>query len=192
MKMTLCLLFLMILPAAGLAQNKVPAHPHIQFETTEGKIVLELDGRRAPVTVANFLELIDNGYFDGTVFHRVIANFMIQGGTFTRDLKTKESDDHIFNESGNGLTNMRGTIAMARTNDPHSAHAQFFINVKDNNSLDPRPDRWGYAVFGYVIEGMQVVDTISTVRTGPGGQFSQNVPIVPIVVTKASRVTYDD
>ena len=192
MKMTLCLLFLMILPAAGLAQSKVPAHPHIQFETTEGKIVLELDGRRAPVTVANFLELIDNGYFDGTVFHRVIAKFMIQGGAFTRDLKTKESDDHIFNESGNGLTNMRGTIAMARTNEPHSAHAQFFINVKDNNSLDPRPDRWGYAVFGYVIEGMQVVDTISTVRTGPGGQFSRNVPVVPIVVTKASRVTYDD
>ena len=169
MKKTLYLLFLLTLSTAGLAQDRVPAHPHVQFETTEGKIVLELDGRRAPVTVGNFLELVDSGYFDGTVFHRVIADFMIQGGGFMQDLKPKEPEGFVFNESGNGMTNMRGTIAMARTSDPHSAKAQFFINVKDNDSLSPQPDRWGYAVFGYVIEGMDVVDTISKVRTGPGG-----------------------
>lgn len=189
----LTLLLLLTIPALGLAQDRgVPAHPHIKFETSEGTIVLELDGRRAPVTVGNFLELVDSGYFDGTIFHRVIADFMIQGGGVTPDLKSKEPGDSIFNESGNGLTNMRGTIAMARTGDPHSAKAQFFINVKDNTALDPRPDRWGYAVFGYVIEGMDVVDAIATVRTGPGGQFSQDVPIVPIVVKQAARVVYDD
>ncbi len=192
MKKTLYLLFLLTFPAAGLAQDRVAAHPHIQFETTAGKIVLELEGRRAPVTVANFLELIDSGYYDGTVFHRVIGDFMIQGGGFTRDLKPKEPEGAIFNESGNGLENMRGTIAMARTSDPHSAKAQFFISVKDNTSLNPQPDRWGYAVFGYVIEGMDVVDAIAKTRTGPGGQFSQDVPVAPIVVEKASRVVYDD
>ena len=188
----LYLLALLSVSAAGLAQDRVPAHPHIKFETTEGTIVLELDGRRAPVTVGNFLELIDSGYFDGTVFHRVIADFMIQGGGVTPDLKTKEPGDAIFNESGNGMSNMRGTIAMARTGDPHSAKAQFFINVKDNTRLDPQPDRWGYTVFGYVIEGMDVVDAIAQVRTGPGGDFSRDVPIVPIVVKQASRVVYDN
>ncbi len=188
----LYLLFLLNFSATGLAQDRVPAHPHIKFETSEGTIVLELDGRRAPVTVGNFLELIDSGYFDGTIFHRVIADFMIQGGGVTPDLKTKEPGDAIFNESGNGMANMRGTIAMARTGDPHSAKAQFFINVNDNTRLDPQPDRWGYAVFGYVIEGMDVVDAIALVRTGPGGDFSQDVPNVPIVVKQASRVVYDD
>ncbi len=192
MKETLCLLSLLAFSAAGLTQDRVPAHPHIQFETTEGKFVLELDGRRAPVTVGNFLQLIDSGYFDNTIFHRVIADFMIQGGGFTPNLESKEPGDFIFNESGNGLTNMRGTIAMARTGEPHSAKAQFFINVKDNTALDPRPDRWGYAVFGYVIEGMDVVDAIANVRTAPAGKFSQDVPVVPIVITKASRVVYDD
>lgn len=192
MSKTLILFFLLSFSAAGLAQDRVPAHPHIKFETTEGTIVLELDGRRAPVTAGNFLELIDSGYFDGTVFHRVIADFMIQGGGFTPDLKPKEPGDFIFNEAGNGMTNMRGTIAMARTGDPHSAKAQFFINVKDNTALDPQPDRWGYAVFGYVIEGMDVVDAIANVRTGPGGRFSRDVPVVPIVIKKASRVVYDD
>lgn len=178
--------------ASGMAQDRIPAHPHVKFETSEGTIVLELDGRRAPVTVRNFLELIDSGYFDGTVFHRVIPNFMIQGGGFTPDLKPKEPGGFIFNESGNGMTNARGTIAMARTSDPHSAKAQFFINVKNNESLDPQPDRWGYAVFGYVIEGMDVVDAIAHVRTGPAGPFSQDVPMVPVVIRQASRVVYDD
>lgn len=192
MKRTLCLVFLWAFAAAGLAQEHAPAHPQIKLETTEGTIVLELDGRRAPITVRNFLDLVDSGYFDGTVFHRVIPNFMIQGGGYTADLKPKESGEPIANESGNGLPNMRGTIAMARTSDPHSATAQFFINVNDNDSLNPQPDRWGYAVFGYVIEGMEVADKIANVRTGPGGQFSRDVPVVPIVLTRASRVVYDD
>jgi len=192
MKNTLYLLLVSIFAATAAAQDRVPAHPHIQFETSEGLIVLELDGRRAPITVRNFLELIDSGYFDGTVFHRVIPDFMIQGGGFTPDLTSKEPDGSIANESGNGMQNMRGSIAMARTSDPHSAKAQFFINVNDNIALSPRPDRWGYAVFGNVIEGMDVVDAIAKVRTGPGGRFSQDVPVVPIVINKASRVVYDD
>ena len=189
---TLCLVFLMVCPFAGLAQDRVPAHPHIQLETTEGRIVLELDGRRAPVTVANFLELIDSGYYDGTIFHRVMPDFMIQGGVYTPNLEPGEPVDPIINESGNGLNNLRGTVAMARLNDPHSAKSQFYINLKDNTALDPQPDRWGYAVFGYVIEGMDVVDTIGNVRTGPGGRFPRDVPVVPVVITKASRVVYDD
>ncbi len=192
MKRTLCLAFLCAFAVSGLAQERVPAHPHVKLETTEGTIVLELDGRRAPLTVGNFLNLVDGGYFDGTVFHRVIPNFMIQGGGYTPDLKAKETGNPIPNESGNGLPNMRGTIAMARTSDPHSAQAQFFINVNDNDSLNPQPDRWGYAVFGYVIEGMEVADKIANVRTGPAGQFSRDVPVVPIVLNKASRVVYDD
>jgi len=186
------LLALVLLPLGALAQDRVPAHPYLKFETTEGDIVVELDGRRAPVTVANFLKLVDDGYFDGTVFHRVIANFMIQGGGYTPGLKSKEAEDEfIFNESGNGLENVRGTIAMARRNEPHTAKAQFFINVNDNMSLNPQPDRWGYAVFGYVIEGMDVVDKIAAVPTGPQGQFSQDVPTIPIVIKKASRYTFE-
>lgn len=192
MNKTLNLLLLLLVSSAGAAQDRVPAHPHIRFETTEGTIVLELEGRRAPVTVRNFLELVDEGYFDGTVFHRVIPDFMIQGGGYTPDLKSRESEDSIINESGNGLSNMRGTIAMARLDEPHSAKAQFFINLADNRSLDPSPDRWGFAVFGYVIEGMEVIDAIAIVRTGPGGQFSQDVPVVPVMLTKALRVVYDD
>jgi len=175
----------------ALPQDKVPAHPYIKFETSEGDIVLELDGRRAPITVGNFLSLIDDGYFDGTVFHRVIPNFMIQGGGYTPGLKLKEPGDFIFNESGNGLKNMRGTIAMARQSDPHTARAQFFINVQDNTGLDPRRDRWGYAVFGHVIEGMDVADKITVVQTGPQGEFSQDVPIVPIVINKAYRFEFE-
>jgi len=189
-KMLLTVLVLAVAPLS-LAQNEVPAHPYIKFETTEGNILLELDGRRAPVTVANFLSLVDDGYFDGTVFHRVIPNFMIQGGGYTPGLDLKEPGGFIFNESGNGLKNMRGTIAMARQEHPHTAKAQFYINVKDNTSLDPQKDRWGYAVFGYVVEGMEIVDKIANVRTGPQGPFSQDVPLVPIVLKKAYRFEYE-
>lgn len=189
----LFLALLILAPSfTALAQGKVPAHPHVKFETTEGTIVLELDGRRAPVTVGNFLELIDSGYFDGTIFHRVVPDFVVQGGGFTPGFELKESDEFIFNESGNGLKNMRGTIVMARQEDPHTAKAQFFINVSDNKSLDPQPTRWGFAVFGYVIEGMEVVDNISNLPTGPGGNFPTDVPIVPVVIKAVTRVVYDD
>lgn len=186
------MLALLLLPIAGIAQEEVPAHPYVKLETTEGDILLELDGRRAPITVANFLQLVDDGYFDGTIFHRVIPNFMIQGGGYTPGLKLKEpSEDLIFNESGNGLRNMRGTVAMARTDAPHSAKAQFYINVNDNRSLNPQPDRWGYAVFGSVIEGMDVVDRIAEMPTGPQGNFSKDVPLIPVVIKHASRYTFE-
>ena len=185
-------LLCLLVPVLAVAQDRVPAHPYIKLETSEGDILLELDGRRAPITVANFLALVDEGYFDGTIFHRVIPNFMIQGGGYTPGLELIEPEGGtIFNESGNGLRNARGTIAMARTGDPHSAKAQFFINVNENTSLNPQPDRWGYAVFGYVIEGMEVADQIANVRTGPQGNFSQDVPLVPIIINKASRFTFE-
>jgi cyclophilin family peptidyl-prolyl cis-trans isomerase len=185
------LLLLLLLPVLVMAQDNVPAHPYVKIETSEGDILLELDGRRAPITVANFLALVDDGYYDGTIFHRVIPNFMIQGGGYTPGLESVEPEsDLIANESGNGLRNMRGTIAMARLPEPHTAKAQFFINVADNARLDPNPDSWGYAVFGLVVEGMDVVDKIVNVRTGPQGQFSQDVPMVPIIINKAYRYTF--
>jgi len=184
-------LLLSCVTALGLAQDKVPAHPYIMLETSEGDIVLELDGRRAPLTVNNFLQLVDGGYFDGTIFHRVIPGFMIQGGGYTPGLKLKEPDEGMIpNESGNGLRNLRGTIAMARKTDPHSAMAQFFINVADNSGLNPQADRWGYAVFGNVIQGMEVVDKIVSAERGPAGRFSADVPVVPIVINKASRYEF--
>lgn len=189
MRFILPLLASLCFSAATAAAEAVPAHPHVKFETTAGDIVMELDGRRAPLTVAHLLKLIDSGYYDGTVFHRVIPGFMIQGGGYTRDLKEKEGgDETIPNESGNGLQNLRGTVAMARLAEPHTANAQFFINVVDNGSLNPRPDRWGYTVFGYVIEGMDVVDKIAEVPTGPAGSFDKDVPVSPIVIRKAARV----
>ena len=182
---------MMLCCASARAADEVPASQHVRFETTEGDILMELDGRRAPLTVGHALELIDNGYYDGTIFHRVIPGFMIQGGGYTRDLKEKDAgEETIPNESGNGLQNLRGTVAMARLSDPHTANAQFFINVVDNGSLNPRPDRWGYTVFGYVIEGMDVVDKIAATPTGPAGEFDSDVPVAPIVIEKASRVEY--
>ncbi|NCF25113.1 MAG: peptidylprolyl isomerase A [Gammaproteobacteria bacterium] len=175
----------------ALAADKVPAHPHILIETTMGDIKLELEGKLAPITVGHFLKRVDSGFYDGLIFHRVIPGFMIQGGGYTPGLDLKEDDATIPNEAGNGMSNMRGTIAMARTNDPHSANTQFFINVVDNANLDPRSNRWGYAVFGYVIEGMEIVDKIAAVRTGPQGKLRSDVPMVPIVIKKMVRVTYD-
>ncbi len=191
MKSTFLIMLLFSFAGNGLAAERVPAHPHMRISTSEGDIVLELDGRRAPLTVANFLELAASGFYDGTVFHRVMPGFMIQAGGYTVDLKSKEPDGGIPNESGNGLSNMRGTIAMARQESPHTAMAQFFINLIDNTGLDPSPSRWGYTVFGIVIEGMDVVDKIAAVQTGPGGRFKKDVPIVPITIKTISRVTYD-
>ena len=195
MRNTLLALLLVLLSPAALAADKVPAHPHIEIQTSLGAIKLELDGKQAPLTVAYILKLVDSGFYDGTVFHRVIPGFMAQGGGFTPGLKLKESEATIPNESGNGLSNLRGTIAMARTGDPHSANSQFFINVADNDRLDPAKDamrgRWGYTVFGVVIEGMEVVDEIVNSKSGPGGQFAKNVPMVPVIIKTISRVTYE-
>lgn len=195
MKNTLIALILGLSSTFALAADDVPAHPYVKIETTEGIVVLELDGRQAPITVGHFLKLVDSGFYDGLIFHRVISGFMAQGGGYTPGLKLKEDDATIANESGNGLTNIRGTIAMARTGDPHSANSQFFINVANNVRLDPNKNTvggsWGYTVFGFVIEGMEVVDKIVSVKTGPQGEFRTDVPIVPIVIKKMSRYTFE-
>ena len=158
--------------------------PQVRITTSLGDIVLELDRERAPRTVANFLEYAESGFYEGTVFHRVIPNFMIQGGGLDTELRDQPTRDPIRNEADNGLRNTRGTIAMARTRDPHSATAQFFINVTDNSSLDhrsPDPRGWGYAVFGRVVEGMDTVDRIRDVRTGTVGRH-QDVPLEPVII----------
>ena len=195
-------LLLILSSTVTFAADKVPAHPHIEVVTTQGSFKLELDGKAAPLSVANFLKLVDSGFYDGTVFHRIIPGFMVQGGGYTPGFKLKESADKVPNESGNGLSNLRGTIAMARLGDPHSADSQFFINVANNvgqdadsPNLDPVKHtvrgRWGYTVFGFVIEGMEVVDTIVSVESAPNGPGGAPAPVVPIVIKKMSRVTYN-
>jgi len=162
--------------------------PEVTIETSKGTIVLELYPDEAPKTVANFLSYARWGHYDGTIFHRVIPNFMIQGGGFTADLKQKTTEMPIENEADNGLMNDRGTVAMARTPDPHSASDQFFINTKNNTFLNHKgktPEGWGYTVFGKVTKGMDVVDAISKVKTGTRGSM-ENVPIEPAVITKVT------
>lgn len=167
------------------------ANPRVKLTTNQGDIVLELDQRSAPVTVDNFLKYVRDGHYDGTIFHRVIDGFMVQGGGYKEDLSGKPTRPPIMNEGPNGLKNARGTIAMARTNDPHSASAQFFINVTDNAALDhvapTDPRSWGYAVFGKVVEGMDVVDKIKATPTERKGVF-ENLPVTPVIVEKASVV----
>jgi len=162
----------------------------IKLTTNHGAITLELDGEKAPKTAANFLAYVQAGHYDGTIFHRVIDGFMIQGGGFASGMKEKATNAPIENEAGNGLKNARGTIAMARTSDPHSATAQFFINIVDNDFLDfraPSGSGWGYCVFGRVIEGMDVVDKIRKVRTGNKG-FHQDIPLEDVVIEKAEVI----
>jgi len=160
-------------------------YPEVVFETSLGSFVVQLDRQRAPLTVNNFLHYVDSGFYNGTVFHRVVPGFVIQGGGFTTAYVEKKTGAPIPNESGNGLSNLRATIAMAREDDPHSATAQFYINLVDNRKLDPRTDRWGYAVFGQVVQGMNVVDKIAAVPTGKVGSFDTDAPITPVVILKA-------
>lgn len=160
----------------------------IKLETTMGDIVLELNEEKAPITAANFIQYVRDGFYDGTVFHRVIDGFMIQGGGLDADMQEKPTRNPIQNEAENGLSNDRYTVAMARTMQPHSATAQFFINVADNlflNHTSKCGQGWGYAVFGRVVQGMDVVDKIKGVPTGSKG-FHQDVPKSPVVITKAS------
>lgn len=153
--------------------------------TNFGKITLELDAEKAPKTVENFLSYVKSGHYDGTIFHRVIDGFMIQGGGFSSDMRQKPTEDPVENEANNGLVNDRYTIAMARTSDPHSASAQFFINVNDNDFLNyPGSDGWGYCVFGKVTDGTEVVDKIGVVETGRRSMFS-DVPVDDVVIEKA-------
>ncbi|MBF0124576.1 MAG: peptidyl-prolyl cis-trans isomerase [Magnetococcales bacterium] len=163
--------------------------PRVCLSTTLGDIHLELNGAQAPITVTNFLAYVDAGFYDGTLFHRVIPGFMIQGGGLTSELRKKGPlRPAIRNEANNGLRNMRGTIAMARTNRVHSAQAQFFINLLGNSSLDHKPNDFGYAVFGQVIgDGMKVVDQIAKVATGSQGIY-ENIPRQPVVIQSAKRL----
>ncbi|MDE2253238.1 MAG: peptidyl-prolyl cis-trans isomerase [Betaproteobacteria bacterium] len=162
----------------------------VELHTNKGVIRIELDTEKAPKSAANFLAYVKSGHFDGTIFHRVIDGFMIQGGGFEPGMKQKPTQAPIPNEANNGLKNKRYTLAMARTNDPHSATAQFFINVADNAFLDhsaPTAQGWGYAVFGHVVDGQDVVDAIKGVKTGNKG-FHQDVPVEDVVILKALEV----
>ena len=162
----------------------------IKLETNKGTITLELDAEKAPATVANFVDYVEKGFYDGLIFHRVIPNFMIQGGGMNPDMSEKPNGSPIKNEANNGLKNDRGTIAMARTGDPHSATSQFFINLKDNDFLNftsESPAGWGYAVFGKVTDGMDVVDEIAKVKTGNHGPHG-DVPLEPVIIKKATVV----
>ncbi len=174
-------------PAPASEQPAAPA-PRVALTTNLGRIVIELDPVKAPKSAENFLQYVRDGFYAGTVFHRVIPGFMAQGGGFTADLQLKPTRAAIPNEANNGLSNLRGTVAMARTNDPHSATAQFFINVVDNQRLDfvsEQDGLWGYAVFGKVVEGMDVVDKIIAIPTGGQGPLPSAVPMEPVVIESA-------
>lgn len=163
---------------------------HILMTTTLGPMTLELDADNAPKTVENFLSYVSNGFYDGTIFHRVIDNFMVQGGGFTADMEQKATQAPIDNEANNGLKNARGTIAMARTQDPHSATAQFFINVQDNDFLNHTGENmqgWGYAVFGKITDGEDVLDKIRCVQTGSQAGH-QDVPVEPIIIESVAVI----
>lgn len=175
----------MLLVGSALAAPQVQSQSRVLFITSEGRFIVELYPQQAPATVNNFLRYVREGFYKGTIFHRVIPDFVIQGGGYTTDFQQKPTHPPIENEAGNGLGNERGTIAMARTSDPDSATSQFYINLADNEALNRRSG-WaagaGYAVFGKVVEGMRVVDKIARTETGPAGPFPQDVPQPPIVI----------
>jgi cyclophilin family peptidyl-prolyl cis-trans isomerase len=180
------LLCLALLSPLCAAQETAPdaVHPRVRVVTTAGSFVIELDQGRAPKTVEAFLKYVKSGFYSGTVFHRVVAGFIAQAGGYTKDLEPKAVTENIFNESGNGLSNLRGTVALARSTEPHSATSQFYVNLADNIDLNPRPTRWGYAVFGKIVEGMEVADDIGHRPTAGGGPFERNVPVEPILIER--------
>lgn len=183
----LCAMFTVVPQGAGAAADQ----PRVRMQTNMGDIVIQLDRAKAPKSVENFLRYVNEGHYDGTIFHRVIPNFMVQGGGYNADFTQKSTHQPIENEANNGLLNKRGTIAMARTNDPHSATAQFFINVVDNDFLNftaPNPRGWGYTVFGTVVEGMDVADKIAKVATGSAGPFPSDAPRQKVVIEKVTLV----
>jgi cyclophilin family peptidyl-prolyl cis-trans isomerase len=184
-------------PAAGAAKSAAAAAPagtgaraasqQVQVVTSIGSFIIELNAERAPLTVPHFLKYVDQGHYTGTIFHRVIANFVIQGGGFDKDYKPRPAPTKVVNESGNGLTNVRGTVGMARSDEPHSSDAQFYVNLYDNEALDPNQTRWGYAVFGKVVQGMDVVDKIGNVATTTHGLF-KDTPVQPVLIERIERV----
>lgn len=187
---TACIIALLF----ALNSSAFAANPRVLMETTKGPVIIELYPDKAPKTVENFLRYVEAGKYEGTLFHRVIKRFMNQGGGFTADFKKVETYAPITNEADNGLKNTRGTIAMARTGEPHSATNQFFINTVDNTFLDhtgKTPRGWGYCVFGTVVDGMDVMDRIARVATGAGGPFQQDVPMEQILIQKVSVIEED-
>lgn len=190
MKSRLLALFLCVafaLPGFVMAASKKAPEPLVKLETNYGDIVVQLFSRKAPITVANFIQYVKSGHYDGTIFHRVIKGFMAQGGGFTTDMREKRTLAPIRNEADNGLRNRKYTIAMARTSDPHSATSQFFVNTSNNDFLDfkaPDAQGWGYAVFGQVVEGQKVVDKIESVLTGIKARM-EDVPLEPVIIKKA-------
>ncbi|HMK84797.1 MAG TPA: peptidylprolyl isomerase [Steroidobacteraceae bacterium] len=158
----------------------------IRFETTLGEFTIELFEEKAPLTAANFMKYVDEGFFDGTIFHRVVPGFVIQGGGFTEDMTQKRTHASIKNEADNGLKNLRGTLSMARTNDINSATSQFFVNLKDNDFLDHKRGNFGYAVFGRVTQGMEVIDQIAAVKTGKR-RGHEDVPLEAVVMTSVRK-----
>jgi cyclophilin family peptidyl-prolyl cis-trans isomerase len=180
-------------PAPPPAPAPVPAGRsvapvQVQVFTSMGNFVIELNAERAPLTVAHFLKLVDEGHFAGTIFHRVVPNFVIQAGGFDTNYNPAPQGTKVVNESGNGLSNTRTTVGMARGSDPHGADGQFYVNLYDNVALDPSQTRWGYAVFGKVISGMEVVDKIGNVSTGSHGPIKEDTPLKPVVIQKVERI----
>jgi cyclophilin family peptidyl-prolyl cis-trans isomerase len=172
-------------PASATVTVPLSSIKAVRVTTNVGSFVIELDADRAPITVATFLRYVSEGYYSNTLFHRVVSNFVVQGGGFdagTQKLKT--THEPLFNESGNGLQNKRGSVGMARSGPPHSANSQFYVNLADNSELDPLPTRWGYAVFGQVTEGMDVVEKMGVVATGSTGPFKSEAPLKPLVIEK--------
>jgi len=184
-RVLLILSAVVLLPLPALAAD---AAPKVKFQTTMGDFVVEVYPDKAPKTVDNFMQYVAAKHYDGTIFHRVINNFMVQGGGFTKSYNQKPTRPPVALEASNGLKNDLGTIAMARTSDPNSATAQFFINVKDNAFLNAKGPSDGYTVFGKVVSGMDVIEKMKVVPTGPGGMFPSDVPATPIVITSAALV----
>ena len=173
---------------ADAAPAAKAAAMYVQVVTGMGNFTIELSAERAPITVAQFLKYVDQGFYSGTVFHRAIPSFIIQGGGYDPDYKLKGNPSKVVNESGNGLTNVRGTVGLARPPEPHDGDVQFYVNLADNAALDPNQTRWGYAVFGKVVQGMDVVDAISLVPTGAKGPFKENAPLKAVIIQKIERV----
>ena len=177
-----------LLLTTGQAQE-AEVNPQVEVHTNLGSFVIELDIRRAPLTVETFLSYVQSGHYEGTLFHRVIQGFIAQAGGYDSDFNLKESKRSVANESGNGLSNLRGTIGLARAGEPHSGNAQFYVNLANNDTLDPNPARWGYAVFGRIVKGMEVIDAIGHRGTGPGGPFPRDVPSEAIIIEEIAEIT---
>ena len=173
---------------AAVARPGLSGPVYVQVTTNQGNFTIELFSERAPLTVIQFLKNVDAGFYSGTIFHRVIPNFIIQAGGFDASGKIKTVSTRVINESGNGLTNQRGTVGMARSSEPHSGDSQFYVNLFDNGALDPNPNRWGYAVFGKIRTGMDVVDKIGNVATGAKAPFKEDAPLQPVIIEKIERI----